>query len=223
MDRIGLALLIGMLLWQVPALAEGTGDKPRARELNIAAVEAYKSGKFDEAIKLFQGAIALDASLCTAYSGLGSTFAKAGKLTEAYQAYKKFLERCPTHKQVRVVLGITREWEQMRPDLVQTKFESEVFGPPSQEEIGALLPASETPSQPAGKGNSAMLDVSIVGSWAYVFIDGEKIKTTPLIGHEIDPGEHVIELKGSNDEVLRRWSVRIRPGQKLKFIHQNQQ
>ncbi len=64
------------------------------------------------------------------------------------------------------------------------------------------------------------VDVGISGSWAYVYIDGEKIRATPLFNYSIKAGRHVIELKNVDNNLIRRWRVRIRADKKLKLLHQ---
>jgi len=64
------------------------------------------------------------------------------------------------------------------------------------------------------------LDVGISGIWAYVFIDGKKVRATPLFNYSIKAGRHVVELKDVDNNLIHRWRVNIRANKKLKLLHQ---
>ena len=65
------------------------------------------------------------------------------------------------------------------------------------------------------------LDVGIAGSWAYVYIDGVKIKTTPLLNHRVKAGKHRVELKDGEGVMVRRWNnVQVENNDRIKLLHQ---
>ncbi len=65
------------------------------------------------------------------------------------------------------------------------------------------------------------LDVGIAGSWAYVYIDGVKIKTTPLLNHRVKAGKHKVELKDGEGVLLRRWpNVQVEGNDRIRLLHQ---
>ena len=65
------------------------------------------------------------------------------------------------------------------------------------------------------------LDVGIAGSWAYVYIDGVKIKTTPLLNHRVKAGKHKVELKDGEGVMVRRWNnVQVENNDRIKLLHQ---
>ncbi|HOX43503.1 MAG TPA: protein kinase [Myxococcota bacterium] len=64
------------------------------------------------------------------------------------------------------------------------------------------------------------LDVGVVGGWAGVYIDGVKIRNTPLVGYSTRAGWHKVELRDGGGSVIRTWSVCLRTNAKLKLLHQ---
>jgi hypothetical protein len=64
------------------------------------------------------------------------------------------------------------------------------------------------------------LDVGVSGGWAFVHIDGAKIRTTPLLNYQIKAGKHKVELRDGEGRVIRRWSIRLRTNERVKLLHQ---
>jgi len=64
------------------------------------------------------------------------------------------------------------------------------------------------------------LDVGVVGGWAGVYIDGVKVRNTPLVGHSLRAGLHRVELRDGGGSVIRTWTVCLRANAKLKLLHQ---
>ncbi len=64
------------------------------------------------------------------------------------------------------------------------------------------------------------LDVGVSGGWAFVYIDGEKIRTTPLLEYKIKAGRHKVELRDGEGRVVRRWNIRLRANERVKLLHQ---
>jgi tetratricopeptide (TPR) repeat protein len=60
-----------------------------AKKLNSQGEAAYQKKNYDEAIRLFQAAIELDVNYGQAYSNLGISFQKAGRVSEALWANRK--------------------------------------------------------------------------------------------------------------------------------------
>jgi serine/threonine protein kinase len=106
-------------------------------------------------------------------------------------------------------------------------------GPPEAEDAGTQVahgadeakppppPHKQRRKVPAcpSRGNGT-LDVGVVGSWAGVYIDGVKIRNTPLVGYSIRAGYHKVELRDGGGGIMRTWSVCLRPNAKLKLLHQ---
>ncbi len=74
---------------------------------------------------------------------------------------------------------------------------------------------SRCPSRGYGR-----VDVGVSGGWAFVYIDGRKVRTTPLIDHRLRAGRHRIELRDGANHLLRRWKICLRRGRKVKLLHQ---
>jgi len=49
--------------------------------------------------------------------------------------------------------------------------------------------------------------------WSYVIIDGNRIKTTPLRSHPIEPGRHQVVLQNPEAGLERRFEVDVAPGE----------
>ena len=62
--------------------------------------------------------------------------------------------------------------------------------------------------------------MGVSGGWAFVYIDGRKVRTTPLIDHRLRAGRHRIELRDGANHLLRRWKICLRRGRKVKLLHQ---
>lgn len=68
-----------------------TSDTVRAKAKNVAGEKAYREGRLDDAISLFQEATELDGSYGQAYGNLGLVYQKAGRSAEAIWANRKAL------------------------------------------------------------------------------------------------------------------------------------
>lgn len=74
---------------RVQAITYSASNQSSAKDLNKQGEDAYHAGNFDDAIRLFQAAIELDGNYGQAYSNLGLTFQKAGRVAEAMWANRK--------------------------------------------------------------------------------------------------------------------------------------
>jgi hypothetical protein len=91
--------------------------------------------------------------------------------------------------------------------------------PPPKPPVPRPRPRPRPRPPVSAERGTGTVDVGVAGGWAFVFVDGAKIKTTPLIGHPLNAGSHVIELQDGDGNVIRRWNFRIKNGQKLKLVH----
>lgn len=73
----------------VQNVTSDTASQTRAKTLNTKGELAYQAKNYDEAISLFQAAIELNGNYGQAYSNLGLTFQKAGRVAEALWANRK--------------------------------------------------------------------------------------------------------------------------------------
>lgn len=64
------------------------------------------------------------------------------------------------------------------------------------------------------------VDVGVSGGWAFVYIDGKKVRTTPLLNYRIKGGRHKVELRSQTNQMVRRWSICLKSGGKVKLLHQ---
>lgn len=69
------------------------------------------------------------------------------------------------------------------------------------------------------RGNGTV-DVGVSGGWAFVYIDGRKVRTTPLINYQVKAGRRRIELRDGGNKLMRRWDICLRNGKKVKLLHQ---
>lgn len=73
----------------VQNLTSDAASQTSAKALNTKGELAYQAKKYDEAISFFQAAIELNGNYGQAYSNLGLTFQKAGRVAEALWANRK--------------------------------------------------------------------------------------------------------------------------------------
>jgi hypothetical protein len=73
----------------VQNLTSDVASQTSAKALNTKGELAYQAKKYDEAISFFQAAIELNGNYGQAYSNLGLTFQKAGRVAEALWANRK--------------------------------------------------------------------------------------------------------------------------------------
>ena len=97
----------------------------------------------------------------------------------------------------------------------------------SAEELGGQVPpiqigssaavepiAPEAPPQPTAFGT---VSVNVRGGWAEVYIDGERIDTTPIYKHQLTAGPHTIEVVHGETGERQTRQVTIFPNQNGKF------
>lgn len=75
----------------VQIFSSGAESQASAKTLNTQGETAFHAKNYDEAIRLFQAAIELNNNYGQAYSNLGLTFQKAGRVAEALWANRKAL------------------------------------------------------------------------------------------------------------------------------------
>lgn len=68
------------------------------------------------------------------------------------------------------------------------------------------------------RGEPATITVGLTDGWANVYIDGEMIRTTPLIKYKVEPGRHTIELRDRTGKLIKRQKIRARSGADLRFV-----
>jgi hypothetical protein len=78
-------------------------------------------------------------------------------------------------------------------------------------------PVAATAREEKGFGT---LNVGVLGGWAFVYIDGAKIRATPLLNYQIKAGKHKVELRDGEGHVIRRWNIRLRRNERVKLLHQ---
>ncbi len=89
-DRLQTAEFQGVInTSSVLAVTSGADSQARAKALNTQGETEFHAKNFDEAIRLFQAAIELDGNYGQAYSNLGLSFQKAGRVAEALWANRK--------------------------------------------------------------------------------------------------------------------------------------
>ncbi|MEC9388762.1 MAG: serine/threonine-protein kinase [Myxococcota bacterium] len=79
----------------------------------------------------------------------------------------------------------------------------------------AAAPVPEPPTAPIASpaGKPGMLNVTVRGGWGEVYVNGQRINTTPLYQHKLPSGRHVVEIvKGSTGEREQR-TVTIVPNE----------
>ncbi|NNE20085.1 MAG: PEGA domain-containing protein, partial [Myxococcales bacterium] len=53
--------------------------------------------------------------------------------------------------------------------------------------------------------------------WSYVIIDGNRIRTTPLRSHRIEPGRHQVVLQNPEAGLERRFEIDVDPGENKRL------
>lgn len=69
----------------------------------------------------------------------------------------------------------------------------------------------------APAGNAALLRVNS-RPWSQVFVDGQLVGTTPLLGVQLPPGEHNIRLVNSTFAMGKVLKVKLRPGERVTRV-----
>jgi Flp pilus assembly protein TadD len=80
---------------QLAAQAPARGNRARARELNAKALTYMRSGRYADAVPLFEAAHAADAGDAEVRENLGYALLKAGRMDEAEAALLSALEIAP--------------------------------------------------------------------------------------------------------------------------------
>ncbi len=68
------------------------------------------------------------------------------------------------------------------------------------------------------QGNSGTISVSVSAGYARVFIDGEFVNTTPLVGFELPPGKHKIRVANPLEELDRTESITVHSGRHIDKV-----
>jgi hypothetical protein len=63
------------------------------------------------------------------------------------------------------------------------------------------------------------IDVGYSGDWAYVYIDGKKVRTTPLMNYKLKAGKHVVELIDGKKKTVKTWKIDLKPGKNIRLVH----
>lgn len=88
--RLGTSDLQGVIdHTTVQTVSYSQDNQERAKGINKQGEDAYHAGNLDESIRLYQAAIELDGNFGQAYSNLGLSFQKAGRVAEAMWANRK--------------------------------------------------------------------------------------------------------------------------------------
>ncbi|MBW1871627.1 MAG: serine/threonine protein kinase [Deltaproteobacteria bacterium] len=74
--------------------------------------------------------------------------------------------------------------------------------------------------KPKAEKGFGKVDVGVPAGWAFVYIDGVKVRTTPLLNYRLKAGRHVVELKDGEGNIIHRWNIRLRANGKVKLLHQ---
>lgn len=82
-------LIFGHGSSQAPVAVATAPTPESAHKLNTQGESEYAAGHYERAIELFQSALAIDGNYGQAYSNLGLTFNKAGRVAEALWANRK--------------------------------------------------------------------------------------------------------------------------------------
>lgn len=82
-------LIFGHGSRQAPVAVAAAPVPESAHKLNTQGESEYAAGHYERAIELFQSALAIDGNYGQAYSNLGLTFDKAGRVAEALWANRK--------------------------------------------------------------------------------------------------------------------------------------
>lgn len=75
-----------------PLASYRAGDEARSKKLNADGERAFRAGRYDQAIELYQAAIALNQNYAQAYSNLGLVFRMTGRMPEALTVGRKAIE-----------------------------------------------------------------------------------------------------------------------------------
>jgi len=68
------------------------------------------------------------------------------------------------------------------------------------------------------QGNSGTLSVSVSAGYARVFINGEFVNTTPLVGFELPPGKHEVRVANPLEDLDRTETVNVRSGRHIDKV-----
>jgi hypothetical protein len=68
-------------------------------------------------------------------------------------------------------------------------------------------------------GGLGKIDVGVAGGWAYVHIDGKKVRSTPLMNYQMPSGKHKVVLRDSQGRVIRIWRFCLKSDEHMQLIH----
>jgi tetratricopeptide (TPR) repeat protein len=202
-------LTLSFLLCISAAIAQADPIK-EARKLVKQGNSMYRQKKLEQATVLFEKAIQLNDKNCDAQIGLGITYATRKMKDKATEAYKKFLELCPND------MRAPRVEETLKQSNVDVKSPGKKPGDCIPKRNSSPIFAKRKPGDKFGR-----IDVGISGGWAYVFIDGLGVRTTPLLNHAVKVGDHLVELKDGDCKVVKSWEIKVRHGKKNKLFYKS--
>ncbi len=100
---------------------------------------------------------------------------------------------------------------------VSTGADTETVKPPGRKKRRRYRRRHTTSCPSRGYGS---VDVGVSGGWAFVHIDGHKVRATPMLNYRLKAGRHKIELRDGSDKLVRRWNICLKNGIKVKLLHQ---
>lgn len=203
---------------EMPDETSGLPQQKEVRELLEKGKQLVREKKLEEATEVLEKAAGLDEQNCHVLVSLGIVYARRGKREPAAKAYEKFLELCPQHMQAPQIRSIVAQYHDFK------KHGGERIPPPpvadrkpTPKGVGSL---KDTPSgsQELERQGMGLIDVGVSGNWAFVYIDGKKIRTTPLLNHKLKTGEYLVELKDGEGNLVYSWAINLRPGRRIKLL-----
>jgi len=207
--RLNCKSLFTVLILLCVAAATSRADPiDKARELVKRGNSLYSQKKFEQATVLFKKAIQLDDKNCNAQIGLGITYATRELKNKAIEAYKKFLELCPRDMRA----------PRVRETLLKANIEvdSEKWAPKNcgPKRNSSPIFGMKKPGDKFGR-----IDVGVSAGWAHVFIDGLRVRSTPVLNFALKAGNHVVELKDGDCKVVKSWKIKVSHGSKTKLLY----
>ncbi|MBW1810023.1 MAG: hypothetical protein JRJ87_17635 [Deltaproteobacteria bacterium] len=127
---------------------------------------------------------------------------------KAIEAYKKFLELCPRDMRA----------PRVRETLLKANVEldSEKWAPKNcgPKRNSSPIFGMKKPGDKFGR-----IDVGVSAGWAHVFIDGLRVRSTPVLNFALKAGNHVVELKDGDCKVVKSWKIKVSHGSKTKLLY----
>ena len=151
MHTRALAVLLVALALALPTYAYGgPAEDRRAAELFRQSANAYREGRFQDAVDLLLEARQAKAEAVLLYD-LGRAYEGLGKPAEAAEAYAHFLEEAPNARDSKAIEARIATLRRQADDLKRT---DEARAAPAQPPLAPALPAPLPPSQPPKEGGS---------------------------------------------------------------------